>query len=126
MSQDLAAHACRSEPITGLIKAGLHEVVVNERTLEVIKQRKEKLPDRPLIRISSTFFWHLSSDIDLKPIPELKERADTLRTLNHEEPEEYPAMKVGEQVQLCVNDFRMRIDPNDHIVNYVISLSWHD
>jgi len=89
------------EHITGgLVKAGLHEVVVNERTLEVIKQRKEKFPDRPLIRISSTFFWHLSSDIDLKPITELKERADTLRELNHEEVEEYPPMKVGEQVQL--------------------------
>jgi hypothetical protein len=86
----------------GLIKAGLHEVVVNERTVEVIEQRKEKFPDRPLIRISSTFFWHLSSDIDLKPIPELKERAGTLRALNHEDAEEYPPMKVGAQVQLYV------------------------
>lgn len=87
---------------TGLIKAGLHEVVVNDRTLEVIKQRKEKFPNRPLIRISSTFFWHLSSDLDLKPISQLKERADTLRELNHEEVEEYQSMKVGEQVQMYV------------------------
>lgn len=84
---------------SGLIKAGLHEVVVNGRTIDVINKRKVELPERPLIRISSTFFWHLSSDVELAPIPELKERADTLRGLNHEEAEEYPSMKVGEQVQ---------------------------
>ncbi|CAG7853964.1 SubName: Full=Uncharacterized protein {ECO:0000313/EMBL:CCA67167.1} [Serendipita indica DSM 11827] len=88
------------EHITGgLIKAGLHEVVVNSKTIEVIEKRKVENPDRPLIRISSTFFWHLSSDVDLEPIPELKERAETLRTLNGEDKEEYPKMKVGEQVQ---------------------------
>lgn len=83
----------------GLIKAGLHEVVVNVRTVDVINKRRVELPERPLIRISSTFFWHLSSDVELQPIPELKERADTLRELNHEEVDEYPKMKVGEQVQ---------------------------
>lgn len=86
----------------GLVKAGLHEVVVNDRTIEVINQRREKFPDRPLIRISSTFFWHLSSDVDLEPIKELKERADTLRELNKEDLEVYPKMKVGEQVQKYV------------------------
>jgi hypothetical protein len=83
----------------GLIKAGLHEVAVNDRTVEVINKRRVELPERPLIRISSTFFWHLSSDVDLEPVKELKERADTLRALNHEEADEYPKMKVGEQVQ---------------------------
>ncbi|KAL2161769.1 hypothetical protein VTH06DRAFT_7553 [Thermothelomyces fergusii] len=89
----------------GLIKAGYHEVVVNERTLQVIEERRARLPDRPLIRISSTFFWHLSSDYDLVPIPELAERAKLVRAqqfdLGRDEGEEveYAPMKVGEQVQ---------------------------
>ncbi|KAK4638766.1 hypothetical protein QC761_704670 [Podospora bellae-mahoneyi] len=93
------------EHITGgLIKAGFHEVVVNESTVKVINDRKEKFPNRPLVRISSTFFWHLSSDYDLVPIPELKEKAKEVRAaqfnLGKDEGEEveYPALKVGEQV----------------------------
>ncbi|KAG8840608.1 hypothetical protein FRB91_005891 [Serendipita sp. 411] len=88
------------EHITGgLIKAGLHEVVVNEKTIGVIEQRRTEYPERPLIRISSTFFWHLSSDFDLEPIRDLKARADTLKEANGEEKDDYPALKVGEQVQ---------------------------
>jgi isopenicillin N synthase-like dioxygenase len=94
------------EHITGgLIKAGYHEVVVNERTIETIERRKTELPDRPLVRISSTMFWHLSSDHDLAPIPELQEKARALRAdqlnLGRDEGEEveYPAMKVGHQIQ---------------------------
>ncbi|KAM7187539.1 hypothetical protein V8F33_011186 [Rhypophila sp. PSN 637] len=94
------------EHITGgLIKAGFHEVVVNEKTVEVINARKEQFPDRPLVRISSTFFWHLSSDYDLVPIPQVAEQAKALRAeqfnLGKDESEEveYPPMKVGEQVQ---------------------------
>ncbi|KAK1756522.1 hypothetical protein QBC47DRAFT_413064 [Echria macrotheca] len=89
----------------GLIKAGFHEVVVNEKTVEVIEQRKRDFPERPLIRISSTFFWHLSSDFDLVPIPSLVEKARELRAENFNlgrdegDEVEYPAMKVGEQVQ---------------------------
>jgi hypothetical protein len=86
----------------GLIKAGLHEVVVNVRTIDMMNKRRVELPKRPLVRISSTFFWHLSSDIELQPIIALKERADALRELNHEEADEYPKMKVGEQVQKYV------------------------
>lgn len=88
----------------GLIKAGYHEVVVNERTKEVIEQRKQQFPDRPLVRISSTFFWHLSSDFDLAPIPELADKAKEVRVqqfnLGKDEGEEveYPPLKVGEQV----------------------------
>ncbi|KAM7200873.1 hypothetical protein V8F20_005115 [Naviculisporaceae sp. PSN 640] len=94
------------EHITGgLIKAGFHEVVVNEKTVEVINSRKQQYPDRPLVRISSTFFWHLNSDHDLVPIPDLAEKAKAVRAeqfnLGKDEGEEvqYPAMKVGEQVQ---------------------------
>lgn len=63
-------------------------------------------PDRPLIRISSTFFWHLSSDFDLAPIPALAgraraTRADAVNLGNSEDEEEtfYEPMKVGQQVQ---------------------------
>jgi isopenicillin N synthase-like dioxygenase len=94
------------EHITGgLIKAGFHEVVVNEATLGVIEKRKREFPDRPLVRISSTFFWHLSSDYDLVPIESCVEKARELRAeqfnLGRDEGEEvvYEAMKVGEQVQ---------------------------
>lgn len=89
----------------GLVKAGYHEVIVNDKTVDTIERRRKDFPDRPLIRISSTFFWHLSSDFDLTPIPELADRAKQLRleqmNLGRDEGEEaeYPAMKVGQQVQ---------------------------
>lgn len=89
----------------GLVKAGYHEVVVNDATVATVEKRKQEFPDRPLLRISSTFFWHLSSDFDLKPVPELAEKARELRAerfnLGRDEGEEvlYPEMKVGEQVQ---------------------------
>jgi len=111
------------EHITGgLVKAGFHEVVVNDQTiavshlpvssnwslcaslLQVIEKRKVTFPDRPLIRISSTFFWHLSSDYDLIPIPALIEKARQLRVehLNAGKSDGdeviYPPIKVGEQV----------------------------
>ncbi|KAI0196781.1 hypothetical protein EV127DRAFT_87736 [Xylaria flabelliformis] len=99
------------EHITGgLVKAGFHEVVVNNSTLSTIAQRQTEFPDRPLIRISSTFFWTLASDFDLAPIPALEEKARALRAeqlnLGRDEGREvaYPAMKVGEQVQQCVFD----------------------
>ncbi|KAI0801019.1 Clavaminate synthase-like protein [Fomes fomentarius] len=90
----------------GLVKAGFHEVVVNEATLQAIERRKVQNPDRPLIRISSTFFWHLSSDYDLAPIPSLQDRARAIRadTINLgkvdlDEDAVYESMKVGQQVQ---------------------------
>ncbi|KAI0931833.1 hypothetical protein AcW1_000873 [Taiwanofungus camphoratus] len=89
----------------GLIKAGYHEVVVNDATLEVIERRKVEFPNRPLVRISSTFFWHLSSDYDLTPIPSLQAHARAVSanavTLGKIVPAEevYEPMKVGQQVQ---------------------------
>ncbi|TFL03547.1 hypothetical protein BDV98DRAFT_564389 [Pterulicium gracile] len=89
----------------GLIKAGFHEVVVNDATVEVINKRKESFADRPLVRISSTFFWHLSSDFDLSPIPELAQRAQALHIdqaklgVKEAIPAVYEPMKVGRQVQ---------------------------
>ncbi|CAL1695200.1 unnamed protein product [Somion occarium] len=88
----------------GLIKAGFHEVVVNDATLEAVERRKTQYPDRPLIRISSTFFWHLSSDYDLVPIPALRNRAqrlvaDAMSVDTVDEQTVYEPMKVGQQVQ---------------------------
>lgn len=72
-------------------------------TLKVIENRKVQYPERPLIRISSTFFWHLSSDYDLVPIPQLSTRAREIRdqSLNPAEDDQaiYEPMKVGQQVQ---------------------------
>lgn len=87
----------------GLIKAGYHEVVVNEMTIERMEERRRE--DRPLIRISSTLFWHLNSDFDLAPVPELAERARQVRAeqanIGRDEGEEaqYPPTKVGHQVE---------------------------
>jgi isopenicillin N synthase-like dioxygenase len=89
----------------GLIKAGYHEVVVNDATIEVMERRKKEFPERPLVRISSTFFWHLSSDYLLSPNEILAEQARKIRAeqfnLGKDEGDEvaYPAMKVGQQVQ---------------------------
>ncbi|KAJ2931847.1 hypothetical protein H1R20_g5248, partial [Candolleomyces eurysporus] len=89
----------------GLIRAGFHEVVVNEQTLATIERRKTEFPDRPLIRISSTLFWHLSSDEVLAPIPSLEARARSLRDeylkagMDDENETIYTPIKVGHQVQ---------------------------
>ncbi|OTB02558.1 hypothetical protein M426DRAFT_193574 [Hypoxylon sp. CI-4A] len=89
----------------GLVKAGYHEVVVNSATLNTIAARKRDFPERPLVRISSTFFWHLSSDYDLAPIAALADQAKAVRAKNFDlgrdegEEAEYAAMKVGQQVQ---------------------------
>ncbi|KAI0348347.1 Clavaminate synthase-like protein [Trametopsis cervina] len=85
----------------GLIRAGFHEVVVNKATLGAIERRKVHNPSRPLIRISSTFFWHLSSDYDLAPIPTLHQRARAIATqsVGPQLDTIYEPMKVGHQVQ---------------------------
>lgn len=87
------------------MKAGYHEVVVTERTQAVVAARKAAHPDRPAIRISSTFFWHLASDVDLAPLPALAEQARTLRArkaaqgLDEGAVVQYEPMMVGQQVQ---------------------------
>ena len=103
----------------GLIKAGYHEVIVNDATLAVrevfffhsfltlwqtMSSRAITFPTRPQIRISSTFFWHLSSDFDLAPIPKLAEQAaDTSENqLDDAKLPVYENIKVGQQVQKYV------------------------
>jgi hypothetical protein len=76
-------------------------------TYKTIQRRRTEFPDRPLIRISSTFFWHLSSDYDLAPIPSLAKRSSDAKDQNKgqgpstEDVENtvYEPMKVGQQVQ---------------------------
>lgn len=89
----------------GLVKAGYHEVVVNDATTRTITARRHDFADRPLVRISSTMFWHLSSDYDLSPIPALAAQAKAVRAANFDlgrdegSEVEYEPMKVGQQVQ---------------------------
>lgn len=89
----------------GLVKAGYHEVTVNDATLAAMERRRRDCPGRPLVRISSTLFWHLNSDFDLAPVPALAERARQLRAeqarLGRDEgpAAAYPCVKVGHQVQ---------------------------
>lgn len=73
---------------------------------QTVEARKAQFPDRPLIRISSTFFWHLSADYDLAPIPKLAARAHARRAdainpgrTDVEEDAIYETLKVGQQVQ---------------------------
>ena len=89
----------------GLVKAGFHEVVVTDKTQQVMQARKAAQPGRPLNRISSTFFWHLASDVDLAPLPALTARIQTLKAakaqqgLDEGAPVEYAPIKVGQLVQ---------------------------
>ena len=76
---------------------------------QTVETRKTQFPDRPLVRISSTFFWHLSADYDLAPIPELvtkayARRADAINLGRTDVEEEviYETLKVGQQVQKYV------------------------
>lgn len=92
----------RSAPIS----VYTHILVLILFLTQTIEKRTAEYPDRPLIRISSTFFWHLSSDYDLAPIQSLLSRArailaDQINLGKDESDEEatYPPMKVGQQVQ---------------------------
>jgi hypothetical protein len=84
---------------THKILAGFHEVAVTKSTLEAIESARSLRPERPLIRISSTFFWHLDADYELKPLSNLK--LERRRNVT----KEYPPMKVGALVQAWVFTF---------------------
>lgn len=72
----------------GDVIAGFHEVVVNERTLDVIEQRKAA--NKTLWRVSSTLFSQIASDQLLQPIGKF---ANAPRAKN------FPPMLTGHQVQ---------------------------
>jgi len=72
----------------GEVKAGYHEVVVTEDTIKAIEDAKKTRPDRPLWRISSTFFFHVASDKTLQPLGPFK--------MN---PSLYPPVVAGDHVK---------------------------
>ncbi|KAJ3176822.1 hypothetical protein HK101_010368 [Irineochytrium annulatum] len=72
----------------GAVVAGFHEVAVVPSTLQAIERQREK--GRPLWRISSTLFYHIASDNELRPLG----RFATAEALK-----KYPAMLTGTQVQ---------------------------
>ncbi|KAI8056148.1 hypothetical protein BDF22DRAFT_674076 [Syncephalis plumigaleata] len=71
----------------GAVQAGYHEVIVSDATVATIERRKETHPDRPLWRISSTFFLHVASDSLLRPLIDTKDK------------DKYPEMLTGDYVR---------------------------
>ncbi|XP_062174385.1 uncharacterized protein LOC133879701 isoform X1 [Alnus glutinosa] len=68
--------------------AGMHEVVVTNRTIEAIKLASEQ--NRSLWRVSSTLFAHIASDAVLKPLGHFAESPLASK---------YPPMHAGEFVE---------------------------
>ncbi|KAJ9097263.1 hypothetical protein QFC21_004932 [Naganishia friedmannii] len=75
--------------------AGYHEVVCTEGTLKAMERFKAETPERPLWRISSTFFYHLSPDYELHALPPLKAEAEK----RFGPQDEYGSMSVANQVK---------------------------
>ncbi|KAI9222389.1 hypothetical protein BC828DRAFT_346084 [Blastocladiella britannica] len=50
----------------GAILAGYHEVIVNQKTLEAVE--RAKAAGKSLWRVSSTLFYHIQSDQELRPL----------------------------------------------------------
>ncbi|XP_077214937.1 uncharacterized protein LOC143849683 [Tasmannia lanceolata] len=69
--------------------AGMHEVVVTNRTLDAIELARQQ--DRSLWRVSSTLFAHIASDAVLKPLGHF---ADSPLA------DKYPTIHAGEYVEL--------------------------
>ncbi|KAI9295344.1 Clavaminate synthase-like protein [Neoconidiobolus thromboides FSU 785] len=73
----------------GVIKAGYHEVIVNDGTIQAIQKAKDE--KRSLWRVSSTLFNHIQSDKFMEPISQLKEY-DSFNS------EKYPKMLAHDYV----------------------------
>ncbi|XP_047956267.1 uncharacterized protein LOC125202002 [Salvia hispanica] len=69
--------------------AGMHEVVVTDRTIEAMKLASEQ--NRSLWRVSSTLFGHIASDAVLKPLGHFADSPLACK---------YPLMYAGEFVEL--------------------------
>ncbi|KAL5598319.1 hypothetical protein BROUX41_003622 [Berkeleyomyces rouxiae] len=91
----------------GLVQAGFHEVAVTPATQAAVARRRQEAPNRPLIRISSTFFYHLGSDVDLTPLPECAARAREMCKDGAAELPEYKPMRVGDLVQEELRDIAL-------------------
>eukprot|EP00965_Chrysotila_dentata_P114078 3772262-Pleurochrysis_carterae.AAC.3 len=50
----------------GAVKAGMHEVVITDKTLEAAEEARRL--GRPVWRVSSTLFAHVASDQVLQPL----------------------------------------------------------
>ncbi|KAJ3087389.1 hypothetical protein HK102_011208 [Quaeritorhiza haematococci] len=74
----------------GQVLAGYHEVVVVPETLEAVE--KQKALNRPLWRVSSTLFYHISSDEKLRPLGKFAEKEGVEK--------EYPEVFTGDQVKM--------------------------
>ncbi|KAJ3108332.1 hypothetical protein HDU97_001457 [Phlyctochytrium planicorne] len=76
----------------GQVVAGFHEVVIVPSTLALISQaiERQKEKNRPLWRISSTLFFHIASDNELKPLKVFA---------TEENVKKYPPILTGTQVQ---------------------------
>ncbi|KAK4703465.1 hypothetical protein P7C70_g2753, partial [Phenoliferia sp. Uapishka_3] len=90
---------------TDLVKYGqvgerYHEVVCTPGTVAAMESRKANpsTADRPQIRISSTFFWHLSSDYSMDPARFSKNVDPSLLAMSRDE-SFAPPMLVGTHVQ---------------------------
>ncbi|PKU71432.1 hypothetical protein MA16_Dca004274 [Dendrobium catenatum] len=68
--------------------AGMHEVVVTNRTLSAIEIARQQ--NRSLWRVSSTLFAHIASDVVLKPLGHFAEAPDASR---------YPSLYAGDYVE---------------------------
>ncbi|PKA60358.1 hypothetical protein AXF42_Ash008417 [Apostasia shenzhenica] len=68
--------------------AGMHEVVVTQRTLDAIEVARQH--KRSLWRVSSTLFSHIASDLTIKPLGHFAEGPDASK---------YPPMFAGEYVE---------------------------
>lgn len=64
------------EHITGgYVLAGYHEVMYTEGTKAAMEVARQD-PKRILWRVSSTLFSHLRYNVDISPMPEMKELID--------------------------------------------------
>ncbi|KAM0754622.1 Clavaminate synthase-like protein [Meredithblackwellia eburnea MCA 4105] len=85
----------------GAILAGYHEVVCTEATITSLRTRQTNPAtcSRPQIRISSTFFWHLSSDYLMDP-SKFMEGVKSEKIPKRATGQQWqPPMLVGEHVQ---------------------------
>ncbi|OVA04813.1 hypothetical protein BVC80_8655g12 [Macleaya cordata] len=73
----------------GECQAGMHEVVVTNRTIDAIELARQQ--NRSLWRVSSTLFAHIASDATIEPLGHF---ADPPLAGN------YPSMRAGEFVEL--------------------------
>eukprot|EP01023_Acetabularia_acetabulum_P050769 TRINITY_DN5522_c0_g1_i5.p4 TRINITY_DN5522_c0_g1~~TRINITY_DN5522_c0_g1_i5.p4 ORF type:complete len:109 (-),score=21.13 TRINITY_DN5522_c0_g1_i5:178-504(-) len=85
----------------GIIRAGFHEVIVSQDTVDSIQVAREE--KRSLWRISSTVFVHILSDEYLEPLG----RYSTPQAL-----EQYPRILAGAQVQQELEAIKLKVVQN--------------